>query len=184
MFALGLALLGAAPMAVEATGMEPQLRLVRQQAAQRGWPIVCVGHAGEEGVVRVAIPSGTSRQAVDGFIEAATSVASSAGSLGVNASKQSCDREPVRVESSNPVRTLFFTTGVREPRLLAVAHDCGYAKAFWRTTRPDDVARFGGQLDAKKYFNTLDADEDAAARPGPLACFIQIGLSSLLRHGR
>ena len=183
MLIVALALGGAVPMAVEATGMEPQLRVIRQEASKRGWPITCAGHVGEEGVIRVGIPPGVPRDTVDGFIEALTPVASSIGNLGVDASKETCDHEPVKQGSSEPVRTLTF---MAEPnsRLLAVAQECGYAKAYWRPTQPEDVANFKDQLDAKKYPTTLDAGEDAAARYGPLVCFLNIGLTPLVKHNR
>jgi hypothetical protein len=184
MLAFALALFGAVPIAVQATGMEPQLRIVRQAAANRNWPITCVGHAGEEGVVRVGVPAGVSREAVDGFIEAVTSVASSVGNLGVDASKQTCDQAPVQVTSSEPVRTLTFTTGERDARLLAAAQECGYAKVHWRPIRPEDIAIFKGQLDTTKYSTTLDAGEDASARYGPMTCFVNIGLAPLFKHKR
>lgn len=184
MFAFALALGGAAPMTVEATGMEPQLRVVRQEAAKREWPITCVGHAGEEGVVRVGIPSDVARETVDGFLEALTPVASSVGNLGIDASKKSCDQKPVQTRSSEPVRTLTLM-GEPDARLLAVAQECGYAKAYWRATQPEDVAKFRGQLDTKRYSATLDAGEDAAARYGPLICFLNIGLTPLVvKHSR
>jgi hypothetical protein len=186
MFALALALMGDAPMAVAATGMEPQLRVIRQEAAKRGWPITCVGHAGEEGVIRVGVPAGTPREAVDGFIDTLMAVASSAGNLGVDATKPTCDQEPpVRGDSSNqPVRTLIFTAGDRDARLLTVAHECGFAHAYWRATRPEDIARFNGQVDAKKYPVTLDAGENADARLGPVTCFVNLGTRPLLKRKR
>ena len=174
MFGFALGLIGASSMAVEATGMEPQLRVVRQAAAERSWPITCVGHAGEEGVVRVGIPRGTPHEAVDGFIETLRPVASSVGNLGVDPTKRSCDREPVHDGRSAPVRELIFTTGERDPRLLAVAQQCGYSRAYWRPTSPDDVLKLGGRLDAKKYPTTLDAGEDAATRYGPMICFMNM----------
>ena len=158
--------------------MEPQLSVVRLEAAQRKWPITCVGHAGEEGVVRVGIPFGVPRKTVDGFIDALTPVASSVGNLDVDANKKACDHEPFQKRSSVPVRTLTFMTNP-DARLLTVAQECGYAKAYWRPTQPADVTKFKVQLDAKKYATTLDAGEDADARYGPLVCFLNIGLTPL-----
>ena len=177
MLAFALAVMAPAPMAVQATGMEPQLRIVREEAANRHWPITCVGRSGEEGVVRIEVPAGTSSQAVDDFEEAIKSVASSWGSLGVDATKATCDEEPARFEGGGEPRTLIFTAGEREERLLAVAQDCGFPKAYWRATAPDDVARFGGRVDPKKFSNTLDAGEDVATRNGPMLCFLKM-------HGR
>jgi hypothetical protein len=173
MFGFALALT-ASSMAVEATGMEPQLRVIRQAAAERSWPITCEGHAGEEGVVRVGIPLGTSRAAVDDFIETVRPVASSVGNLGVDPTKQSCDREPISGGSSAPVRNLIFTTGERDPRLLTVARQCGFWSARWRPTTPEDVLKVGGRLDAKKYPTTLDAGEDVTTRYGPMICFLNM----------
>jgi hypothetical protein len=183
MFAFALALGGVVPMAVEATGMEPQLRVVRLEATKRGWPITCVGHAGEEGVIRVGIPQGMSRETVDGFIEALRPIASSVGNLGVDATKETCDQKPVQQGSSGSVRTLAFMAET-DTRLLTVARECGYAKAYWRPTQLEDVAALKGQLDAKKYPTALDAGEDAAARYGPLVCFLNVGLSPLVKASR
>ena len=183
MIALGFALTGASPIAVAATGMEPQLRVIRQEAAIRQWPITCVGHAGEEGVIRVGVPAGTPDRAVDGFIDAVKTVASSVGNLGVDPTKQSCDQEPVRVESSDVVRDLIFAEKP-DPRLLALAKDCGYSGAYWRQTTTEDVATVGGQIDAKKLPNTLDAGENAGTRYGPMTCFSKMSFSLLQKPAR
>ena len=167
--------------------MEPQLRVVRQEATKRGWPITCVGHAGEEGVIRVGVPAGTPRRAVNGFIEAVTPVASSVGNLGVDATKQTCDQEPPILEgegSDQPGRTLTFTAGQRDARLLSVAHDCGFTHAYWRATIPQDVERFNGKVDAKKHALTLDAGENANVRYGPMMCFLNMGIRPLLERKR
>ena len=183
MLAIGLALMSASPMAIEATGMGPQLRVIREQAAKRAWPITCMGHAGEEGVVRIGVPSGTSAEAVDSFTETVKSVASSIGNLGVNPSKQTCDREPVRTESPREARALIFTAG-EDPELLRIAQECGFANASWRATTPEDVESSRGQIDAEKNPTTLDAGENATARFGPLTCFLKIGVTQLLSHDR
>ena len=174
MLALFVALAVTAPTAVEATGMEPQLRIIREAAAERRWPITCVGHDGEQGVVRIGVPAGTSREVVDGFIQSISSVASEAGDLGLNARNETCDREPVRMEASPPVRQLLFIAGQPEPRFLAVAKECGFSRAYWRATSDKDVAALGGALDIKKYSTVLDAGENTAARYGPTVCFMKM----------
>jgi hypothetical protein len=174
MLAFALVLVVSVPMAVQATGMEPQLRIIREQAAKRNWPITCVGHSGEEGVVRIGVPAGTPSQAVDDFEETIKGVASSWGNLGVDATKATCDQEPVRVVGEGEMRTLIFTAGEPDPRLRAVAHDCGFPKAYWRATAPDDVARFGGRVDVKKFSNTLDAGENIVTHYGPMLCFLNM----------
>ena len=171
-----LALAAVSPTAVQASGMEPQLRIIRQAAAERTWPITCVGHSGEEGVVRIAIPAGTPDAAVNSFIVVVKSVASSFGNHRVD--RQSCDETPPLVEGGVPVRHLVFTTE-RDQGLLSVAQECGYSKAFWRSTTPDDTTGVRGRLATKKYPNTLDAGENAAARNGPLMCFL--AMSARLR---
>lgn len=172
MLAFVLALMAPAPMAVQATGMEPQLRIIREQAAKRNWPITCVGHSGEEGVLRVGVPAGTSNEAVYEF-EKAISVASSWGNLGVDATKTTCDQEPaLRVEGGGEMRALIFTAGERDSQLLATAHDCGIPKAYWRATDQEDLARFGGRLE--KLSNTLDAGENILSHLGPMLCFVNM----------
>jgi hypothetical protein len=174
MLTFALALMAAAPMAVQATGMEPQLRIIREQAAKRNWPITCVGHSGEEGVLRIGVPAGTSSEAVDAFEEAIKSVASSWGNLGADATKATCDAEPIRVQGSGEMRTLIFTAGERDPRLLILARQCGFWLAYWRPTTPEDLARFGGRISLEKARNTLDAGENIITRYGPMMCFLNM----------
>jgi hypothetical protein len=171
MFGFALALI-ASSMAVEATGMEPQLRVVRQAAANRGWPITCVGHAGEEGVVRVGIPPGTSREAVDGFIDALTPVASSVGNLGVDPSKQSCDHEAVNDGDTTPQRALAFGDAQTLYALQSIARECGYLRAYIRPrSAADDKVFFAWSVSPPNQTldHTLDSGDDEPSRYG-LAC--------------
>lgn len=184
MLGIALALAGTATAAVEATGMEPQLRIIRQEAARRGWPVICVGHAGEEGVIRIGVPPGTPRATIDSFDDQLMKVASSVTGLEETKST-TCDLQP-RMESPESTRVLMLATGPgqKDAGLLAVAQECGYTRAYWRPTRPEDVARFGGKVDWKKWPITLDAGEDASARRGPLICFANLGLQPLVKHKR
>jgi hypothetical protein len=174
MLAFALTLMAKAPMAVEATGMNPQLRFIRQEAAKRKWPITCVGHSGEEGVLRIGIPPSTPSQAVDDFERAIQDVASSWANLGADAKKATCNREPVRQSVDGVVQVLILSAHGRDPRLLAVAHDCGFPEAYWRATAPEDLARFGGRVDLNKFSNALDAGENVATHYGPTMCWVNM----------
>ena len=46
-------------IAADVTGMEPQLAIIRRDAARLGWRITCEGNAGEERVLRLTIPAGS-----------------------------------------------------------------------------------------------------------------------------
>jgi hypothetical protein len=174
MIALALAAMSVVPAAVEATGMEPQLKVIRLEASERSWPITCVGHAGEEGVLRVGIPPGTPPKAVEEFTDAISQVASSVTGVDPESSKKSCDLDPPYGESSGPVQQLMFATAGPDPGFLKAAQECGFSRAYWRPTGAADLASFGGRLDPKKYPMVLDAGEDATKRMGPTVCFMQM----------
>jgi hypothetical protein len=166
-----VALTAAGPTALEATGMEPQLRIIREAAAARKWPVTCEGRAGEEGVIRIEIPPGVPSEQMDAFENSIKLVASSWGSLGVNAKKPTCDREPVRSEGADPpAHILIFGNGEEDPRLVTLARECGYATAYWRAVRAEDYAWFGGTLDKYHAKTALDAGE-SLNRYGPMTCF-------------
>lgn len=174
MIGLALALAADARMAVTAAGMEPQLRLIRLEAAKEGWPITCVGHSGEEGVLRIGVPPGTPRKNVDAFVASLMTVASSVSDRSTDATKQTCDQEPLVQDRLPSTRALFLVTRDPDKMLQEVARECGYSHAFWRHTRAEDLARFKWRIGTSKYSFALDAGEDAAARNGPLTCFQQM----------
>lgn len=188
MLALALALSTGLPAAVEATGLQPQLRLIREQAAKLGWPITCVGHAGDEGVIRIGVPNGTSSNAVENFEADLIGIASSVTDVPPDADQEHCDRKPTRTESSGPPsRTLIFWPGAefntddKASRLLAVAHDCGFPNAHWRPIRPEDVEQFSGKIDPNKDSMVLDAGRDTRTLYGPIICFLNLGVRPLIR---
>lgn len=191
MLAMALALSTAVPAAVEATGMEPQLRLIRDQAAKLGWSITCVGHAGDEGVIRIGVPNGTSSKAVDSFEAGLIGIASSVSNVPPDADRDHCDREPTRTETSGPPdQTLTFwpgaelKTGDKASRLLTVARECGFPNARWRSTQPEDVARFKGRIDSRKFSMVLDAGRDTRTLYGPIICFLNLGIQPIVRKGQ
>jgi hypothetical protein len=158
-------------VSVDVAGMEPQIAIIRHGAAERGWRISCEGRSGEERVIRLVFPSGT---------DAATVVAALEG-LGSSTlyysverpAPESCDQpEPRGEPASPPVRVLGIgPRDVIEP-LVSVARACGFVGAALRDRRPDDLtpAAFGAHRD----WLVMDAGEDAAARYGPLICWIQM----------
>lgn len=173
MIALLLALAAPEPRALEASGMEPQLRVVREEAAKRKWPILCEGLYGDQGTVKVAVPSDASEAERASFWEVMASVASSYG----DSVELTCEKVTLPVDDSVDLRTLFLTTTDHSDRLLKVARECGFTKAFWRPARPEELAPFEGHVpNLKKYSIALDAGENALARYGPLSCFEVLGL--------
>ncbi|HEY7808384.1 MAG TPA: hypothetical protein VIC34_14395, partial [Croceibacterium sp.] len=63
----------------------------------------------------------------------------------------------------------------------AVARDCGFPNAYWRSAQPKDVAQFRGKIDLKKYSMVLDAGRDTRTLYGPLVCFLNLGIRPLVR---
>jgi hypothetical protein len=125
---------GPLPVAIDATGMDPQIRLMREQAATQSWPITCMGHAGEEGVIRIGIPPGTSNETVERFEAVIRPVASSTQPIYPDNPEKGCDHKPIIMESAgSPESVLTFSAGGEDAQLLGVARDCGYARAHWRS---------------------------------------------------
>jgi len=171
--ALLLAAGAAEPETLVASGMEPQLRVVRQEAARRHWPILCEGSYGDQGEVKIDVPAGTPEAEIDSFRELMASVASSYG----DAVERVCERVLLAPDVSGPrVTMLYIGVDKDDEQLLRVARECGYAKAHWRPARVEDMGRYKGQPQLTKYFFVLDAGEDLLARYGPLTCFQVLGL--------
>jgi hypothetical protein len=160
------------PVAVDVAGMAPQLAVIRSDAAGRGWRITCEGNSGEERVIRIAFPAGTSRETVmayfgPGMIGSTMSYYSLA-----RPAPESCDRQEPGQGSGDPVRLLGFgPRAVIEP-LVGVARSCGYAGAGIRVRRRGD--RIPAAIAMHRDWLVIDAGEDAGRRYGPMICWVQM----------
>ena len=168
-----------APAGIDATGMDLQLRVIRNLAAQRGWSIVCEGRAGEEGVVRLKAPAGTGPDGIKAFSDEALKAASSAEPITAEeATSKTCNQEAMSDGDVARQRALAFGPAAQLDRLQAIARECGYQHAY---VRPRNTA------DADVFFawtlppptHTLDSGEDAPSRYGPRVCFMNMGISPL-----
>ena len=173
MLLLMMAIAAAPPVAADATGMEPQLTIIRRDAAERGWAIICEGRSGEEGVVRLAFPPDTTREAIDAYFDPNRYVGSSAHFYSSEGDLPSgCDHEPPTISASQPVRTLAFGPRGHLDRLAELARACGFARAAVRERRNGDLPE--GTTGMPEDWLTLDAGEDIGSRYGPSLCFLNI----------
>ena len=151
-------------LAVDTAGMEPQLEIVRAHALKNGWSITCLGRAGDQGVLRLAVPKGTKYEEIEPFFNDHTSVTRyiySGGSL-----PERCDLE-VPTTTFLGSRVLASGEGYAMPKLLDLARRCGFSNA---TLRPFNFGDQGSEQRGGDWV-TLDAGEDVLARYGLEICF-------------
>jgi hypothetical protein len=177
MLVLSIALAAAPPVAgtplvaADVAGMEPQLSIIRRDAAERGWRISCEGRSGEERVIRIVFPTPTSQASIAPYFDHLGS--SMRYYSREQPAPEGCDQsEPQIATGSAPVRMLEIGPRSRIEPLVSVARACGYAGAALRERRPSDSipAAVGAQSD----WLVIDPGEDATARYGPLMCWIQM----------
>jgi hypothetical protein len=166
----------AAPIGIDATGMEPQLRIIKSIATQHGWSVTCEGHAGEEGVVRLEAPAGTDASGVKVFADSIIKVASSTNAITAQeAASKTCDREAMSDGNTAPQRALAFGPASALGSLATIARECGYQHVY---VRPRNAA----DDDASSAYwvgpptDTLDTGEDVPSRYGPRVCFMNLGI--------
>lgn len=174
-----LSLMAAPPVAIDVTGMAPQLAIVRRDAAARGWQISCEGRSGEEGVVRLNVPPGTPAQAIEAHFDPNHHFGSQlryyyAGDI----LPARCDGESAVGSSSSPVRVLAIGLRGDLAPLAEIARACGFSQAALREVRQEDL--LAGQASPHQDWLALDPGEGAGARSGPLICFIQLGVRPLV----
>ena len=169
-----------ATVAVDAAGMEPQLRVIREAAGQRSWPITCQGHAGEEAVIRIGVPSGTDQTQVDGFVASVGETASVWRELRAGeALRPGCDLDEPKETANFSQRALAFGNHEELVRLEATARQCGFGNARIRPW----IAKDSPWLKPRAGWFALDAGEDSVSRYGPLMCFTNIGRLPALQRG-
>jgi hypothetical protein len=173
MLLLLLSIAAAPPVAVDVTGMAPQLAILRREAAERGWRISCEGRAGEQSVLRIHFPPGTSEEATRLLSARRRGIGTShlfyqAGDV----IPERCDQAAVTIPASASDRVLAF--GPREvmEESASIARDCGFAGALARPGREEDPPAGAHSLYPDWF--ALDAGEDIGPRYGPFICFIQM----------
>lgn len=159
-------------IAIDVTGMDPQLAIIRRDAARLGWRITCEGRAGEERVLRLAIPPGAD-EAVRSYFDPQDHLGSSTRFYsGDDTPPESCDLEPPTTGSSRPSSVLALGPRAELTPLARIARACGFTSAGIRSRRQDDVP--AGTPRLQDDWLTLDAGEDAIPRYGPTICFLQM----------
>jgi hypothetical protein len=159
-------------IAVDVTGMDPQLAIIRRDAARLGWRVTCEGSAGEERVLRLTFPNG-SETAVRSYFDPQDLIGSSTRYYSrTDKPPERCDQEPGTTSSSRPSSVLAL--GPREllTPLVDVARACGFALTAIRERRQEDLPQ--GWPGLQDDWLTLDAREDTTPRHGPTICFLQM----------
>lgn len=159
------------PVAVEVTGMAPQIAYARRTAAGQAWPVTCEGRSGEERVLRLGPVDGMTREAVAALLEHRVSSIHYYYRNGEQPGR-TCDKEPVVSLSQTRFSTLAVGPGDRLAPLAEVARACGFSRARVRRWRPGDVP--ADTLGIQPGWRTLDAGEDIASRHGPSICYVQM----------
>ena len=173
MLFLSLAL-AAPPVAVDVTGMAPQIEIIRRDVVERGWQITCEGRSGEEQVVRLAFPPGTSDEAIQSYFDPQAPLGSSSRFYGPDETPpERCDREPATTTSSDPRSVLAIGTRDSLEHLASIAHACGLERASIRQRGTEDVPP---GITGVVGDWTLDAGEDVTPRNGPMICLLQMQL--------
>jgi hypothetical protein len=165
-------------IAVDVTGMPPQLERALVIAKAQGWTVTCKGRAGEEGVLRFGISTGTNHEAVDTALGGRSAFVSS--TVYYYAGKpmpRRCDHKPVRVSGGPPTPVLEIGSNAALVALLDLARSCGYKRAIVRDFRKSDPPL--PTMVIPTGWRTLDAGEDVGIRYGPTICFIQLQRSAL-----
>jgi len=163
----------ATPVGLEASGMRPQIRAIETFAVDSGWKITCRGRSGEEEVVRLMSPNSATPQQIDEFSERVFAIASRVVTIDSDrALSQSCDQEPIELETGGELGVLAFGPPATIERLKSIAVECGFNSSFIRQWRDEDPPA------AKKEGDwvVLDAGEDSGSRYGPTSCFLNIGV--------
>ena len=173
MLFLLLPVLANLPVAVDVAGMEPQIEILRRDAAEHGWRITCEGRSGEERILRLTFPQGASAAAIRTYFDAEHHVGSSSrfyysGDL----PPASCNQEPPTAAGSPPMRVLGFGPPETLTQLAGIARSCGFTRAAIRAQRTGDFP--AGIVQPRADWLTLDAGEDITPRYGPTVCFIQM----------
>jgi hypothetical protein len=158
------------PIAVDVTGMSPQIAFVRQTAAARGWRITCEGRSGEEQVLRLD-PGGDSSEAIDAALDNRISGSRYYYPAGERPGP-TCDMQPT-ITSGGRRSALAIGTEAQLAPLLEIARACGFTHARTRQMRLGDLpAAIAQGVSADAL--VLSADEDISSRYGPGICFLQM----------
>jgi len=184
MLHLLLSIAAAPPVAVDVSGMEPQLAIVRREAAAQGWRISCEGRSGEQGVLRVHFPPEAADEATRLFTARRRGIGAShlfyqAGDV----IPGDCDQPPVTISAPASASDRVLAFGPREvmEESAHIARDCGFAAVAVRPGREEDPPAGAHSLYPDWF--ALDAGEDIGARHGPFICFIQIQRRALVAAG-
>jgi len=165
-----LAVAAVRPLAVDVTGMPPQLAIIRHDAAQRGWRVTCEGQSGEEKVLRLEFTPSDTAESVSGYFTGPAHIGSSTRFYDKNSVPSlPCDIEPPTT-SGDPSQVLAIGDRNKLIPLMAMAKDCGYSKVVIRKFDRADLI----SAKAPEDLLTLDAGENTAERYGPAICFVQL----------
>lgn len=159
-------------MAVDISGMNPQIRIIRSLAQREGWPITCEGRRGEEKVIRISFPKEITPEAADALWGFRHKGSSSVSYYRGQRIPTSCNLEPSVLSASATSSVLGIGPEDVLNKAAATARDCGFKHVTVRQRRPADDPWI---VNARADWNyVLDAGEDVISREGPSLCYIQM----------
>lgn len=177
MFAIALAA-ASHLIAVDVTGMPPQLDRALAVAKTEGWTVACKGSAGEERVIRFAFARDTNEDAVEAALGGrARFVSSTTYYYTDKPMPLRCNHTPVRGYLNRPTQVLALGPDTTLVALMNLAHSCGLKKTIVRDFSKQDLAT--STMVVPPGWKTLDAGEDIGARNGPTICFAQLMRSAV-----
>lgn len=169
---IALSLFAAEPVAIEVTGMDPQIARAEQTASAEGWTKTCTGTAGEETVLRFSLPAGwTEARLVQALGGERRYVSSYHIVWAGEEIPATCDQEP-GTSSGEHNSLLAFGPAASLSPLVKIAQSCGFRDAFIRDMKKEDI--LDETMTVPPDFKVLDADEDITPRPGPSICYLQM----------
>lgn len=186
-----------AVLAVDVTGMPPQIARVRKIAAERHLPLLCQGIEGGQTVVRIGLPRGTSPNEISHLKQQLNPVVNSIRDVDPKFNgARSCKYAPTMAiiprdlpdpELGSAVQDLMFGPAPAIAKLLPIAKSCGYSRALTRPINESDrkmLALATNPPRVERDWQTLDAGQPTdAAGIGPLTCWLKLGVAAPMRTG-
>jgi hypothetical protein len=179
----------AAVIALDLTGMPPQVSEIRAIAAEHHLPLLCNGVEGDQQVVRVGLPRGQSTREYVDLQEQFESISSRLRAIdAAEAASRRCDYEPADFHSegspfgdsllASATSDLTFGPAELLQMFKPIAIACGFDHTFIRPLDEIDHRFIGMATNVSKIqpdWVVLDAGEQVAGRYGPQVCFLKLG---------
>ena len=166
--------------AILASGMEPQVELIRKIASENGWKIECEGTSSRMTVLRIAPGILPWKASEDALWNELSAVATSLSSAARIASTTSCDLPADQFkltwnDPDSPDSKVIFGVGPREELepLLSIARACEIIGARLTDGPPAEQDVYLGEVPSD--WVGLEIDPKLNLEAGPAECLILLG---------